>query len=63
MWWEVNTDEQNGEAIVWDTNRLRYIRTLQTPHKEPLVYSAINEADVRYLLELSSSSELTCREW
>lgn len=36
---------QDGEAKVWDTNRLRYIRTLQTPHREPLVFSAINESD------------------
>ena len=37
---------QDGKAMVWDTNRLRYIRTLQTPHGEPMVYSAISEADV-----------------
>ena len=37
---------QDGKAIVWDTNRLRYTRMLQTPHNEPLLYSAINDSDV-----------------
>jgi hypothetical protein len=37
---------QDGKAIVWDTNRLRYTRTLQTPHNEPLLCSAINDSDV-----------------
>ena len=39
-------DDQDGKAIVWDTNRMKYIRTLETPHGEPLRFSAINETDV-----------------
>jgi hypothetical protein len=32
--------------MVWDMNRLRYIRTMIAPHGEPIIHSAINEADV-----------------
>ncbi|AFR98636.2 hypothetical protein C343_06613 [Cryptococcus neoformans C23] len=36
---------ENGDVMVWDTNRLRYIRTLQTEKKESIEFCAINEAD------------------
>jgi hypothetical protein len=35
--------------MIWDMNRMRYIRTLQTPRKDPIKYCAVNEADVSKL--------------
>ena len=38
---------QDGSAMVWDMNRLRYTRTLQTPRlDQPVKFCAINDADV-----------------
>nr|XP_019045287.1 hypothetical protein I302_05676 [Kwoniella bestiolae CBS 10118]OCF24217.1 hypothetical protein I302_05676 [Kwoniella bestiolae CBS 10118] len=44
-WSVLVSGSENGNAMVWDTNRLRYTRTLQTGMKEPIKYCAINEAD------------------
>ncbi|WWC96475.1 hypothetical protein V866_003343 [Kwoniella sp. B9012] len=44
-WSLLVSGSENGNAMVWDTNRLRYTRTLQTGMKEPIKYCAVNEAD------------------
>ncbi|WVQ96281.1 hypothetical protein IAU59_003385 [Kwoniella sp. CBS 9459] len=41
---------EDGTAMVWDTNRLRYTRTLQTGRKEPIRFCEINEADGHIVL-------------
>ena len=55
------TDRQDGKAIVWDKNRMRYIRTLETPHGEPLVFSAVHDSDVSALRCICSFDILTTR--
>lgn len=32
--------------MVWDMNRLRYTRTLQTPRHEPIRFMSVNENNV-----------------
>ncbi|WRT68074.1 uncharacterized protein IL334_005049 [Kwoniella shivajii] len=44
-WSLLVSGSDDGTALVWDTNRLRYTRTLQTGRKEPIKFCAINEAD------------------
>ncbi|WVQ84943.1 hypothetical protein IAT38_007106 [Cryptococcus sp. DSM 104549] len=44
-WSVLVSGSEDGNAMVWDTNRLRYTRALQTGKKEPIVFCAINEAD------------------
>ncbi|WWD18748.1 hypothetical protein CI109_103202 [Kwoniella shandongensis] len=44
-WSLLVSGSEDGNAMVWDTNRLRYTRTLQTGRTEPIEYCAINEAD------------------
>jgi WD40 repeat protein len=37
---------QDGTAAIWDTNRLRHVRTIVTPRKEALKLCAVHECDV-----------------
>ncbi|WVF68754.1 hypothetical protein IAT40_003526 [Kwoniella sp. CBS 6097] len=41
---------EDGTAMVWDTNRLRYTRTLETGRNEPIRFCDINEADGHIVL-------------
>ncbi|OCF40285.1 hypothetical protein I317_05918 [Kwoniella heveanensis CBS 569] len=41
---------EDGIAMVWDTNRLRYTRTLETGRSEPIRFCEINEADGHIVL-------------
>ncbi|KAL7420576.1 Beige protein-like 1 [Cryptotrichosporon argae] len=49
-WSLLVTGSEDGTALVWDMNRLRYIRTLQTPSGEPIKYTAVHEADGQVVL-------------
>jgi WD40 repeat protein len=40
------SDGQDGNAVVWDTNRLRYTRLLQTTRSDPIKFCQVHEADV-----------------
>nr|ODN91829.1 hypothetical protein L203_01081 [Cryptococcus depauperatus CBS 7841] len=44
-WSLLVSGSEGGKAMVWDTNRLRYIRTLQTGRDEQIHFCTINEAD------------------
>ncbi|WWC88365.1 uncharacterized protein L201_003276 [Kwoniella dendrophila CBS 6074] len=52
-WSLLVSGSEDGTAMVWDTNRLRYTRTLQTGVKEPIKFCAINEADGQIALASS----------
>jgi WD40 repeat protein len=36
----------DGTAVVWDMNRTRYLHTLRVEPREPVLFAAINEANV-----------------
>ncbi|EIW67560.1 hypothetical protein TREMEDRAFT_69630 [Tremella mesenterica DSM 1558] len=44
-WSLLVSGSKDGTAMVWDTNRLRYTRTLQTPRSESIVFVSIHEPD------------------
>nr|XP_019013052.1 uncharacterized protein I206_02549 [Kwoniella pini CBS 10737]OCF51833.1 hypothetical protein I206_02549 [Kwoniella pini CBS 10737] len=52
-WSLLVSGSEDGTAMVWDTNRLRYTRTLQTGNDEPIKLCAINEADGQIALASS----------
>ncbi|WVR06613.1 hypothetical protein IAU60_003645 [Kwoniella sp. DSM 27419] len=55
-WSLLVSGSEDGTAMVWDSNRLRYVRTLQTGRKEPIKFCQINEADGQ--IALASSRHL-----
>ncbi|WOO83333.1 Beige 1 [Vanrija pseudolonga] len=44
-WSLLVTGANDGSAMVWDTNRLRYTRTLKTPRREPIKFAAVSGAN------------------
>nr|XP_018262052.1 uncharacterized protein I303_05067 [Kwoniella dejecticola CBS 10117]OBR84210.1 hypothetical protein I303_05067 [Kwoniella dejecticola CBS 10117] len=52
-WSLLVSGSDDGTAMVWDTNKLRYTRTLQTGNKEPIKFCTINEADGQIALASS----------
>ncbi|KAL1405839.1 Beige protein-like 1 [Vanrija albida] len=49
-WSVLVTGANDGTAMVWDTNRLRYTRTLKTPRREPIKFAAVSEANAHIAL-------------
>ncbi|GMK59712.1 hypothetical protein CspeluHIS016_0803180 [Cutaneotrichosporon spelunceum] len=49
-WCSIVTGCADGTALIWDSNRLRYTRALQTPRSDPIEHIGINEANGRICL-------------
>ncbi|ODN93441.1 hypothetical protein L198_05306 [Cryptococcus wingfieldii CBS 7118] len=49
-WSFLVSGSEDGTAVVWDTNRLRYTRTLCTGKDEPIEFCATDEADGNIVL-------------